>query len=65
MKISVSRDKKQRMIYELKQYGCNGCGKLSSFLDTDESMPVGWICLSRFVHYCPECAKPLKVLKEE
>ena len=54
------------MEYELKQYGCNKCGRLSDVLDPDEKLPNGWVIgESRFTHYCPECAKTIKIPEDE
>lgn len=52
------------MEYELKQYGCNKCGKLSDVLDPDAKLPKGWVIVSKLTHYCPECAKTIKIPEE-
>ena len=50
------------MDYQLVQYGCNKCGKLTEVLDLDESLPEGWTYGEGLhVHYCPECSKASKV----
>ena len=45
------------MKYDLKQYGCDECGRLTEVLDVDQPLPKGWMRYSRFTHYCPDCAK--------
>lgn len=49
------------MEYPLKQYGCDGCGKLTEVLDCDQPLPKGWT-FGDGTHecYCPECSKNLK-----
>lgn len=45
------------MEYSLKQYACNYCCTLTEVLDFYQQLPNGWVQVSRFKHYCPECAK--------
>ena len=45
------------MEYELKQYGCDKCGALTPVMDPDESLPEGWVMISKHSHLCPNCAK--------
>lgn len=47
--------------YELIQYGCDNCGRLSEVLDPDEGLPKGWVYGTTFREcLCPECAKKKK-----
>lgn len=49
------------MDYELVQYGCDNCGKVTAVLDPDAGLPKGWVMGNgRHQHYCPGCAKKLK-----
>ncbi len=49
-------------VYELIQYGCDNCGKLSAVLDPDNDFPKGWVYGDGLrTCYCPECAKKLGV----
>lgn len=46
--------------YELIQYGCDNCGKLSAVQDSDKGIPKGWVFGDNHrICYCPECAKKL------
>ena len=47
------------MRYDLVQYVCDECGKLSPVMDCDERLPKGWMVREdrHNGHYCPECAK--------
>lgn len=48
-------------VYELIQYGCDNCGKLTEVMDPDQRLPEGWVWVPETRHgiYCPECAKKL------
>ena len=49
-------------VYELIQYGCDNCGKLSAVLDPDKGIPKGWVFGENHrICYCPECAKKLGI----
>lgn len=48
------------MKYDLVQYGCDVCGTLTDVLDVDQSLPEGWVVVSRLTHLCPTCAKHIK-----
>ncbi len=48
------------MKYDLVQYGCDVCGKLTDVLDVDQSLPKGWVTVSRLTCLCPTCAKHIK-----
>lgn len=49
------------MEFELKQYQCDCCGKLTDVLDPDQKLPDGWKIIipgsDKYKHLCPECAK--------
>ena len=46
------------MKLDVVQYMCDGCGRLTDFLDPDQQLPKGWTWgSSRFIHYCPDCSK--------
>lgn len=49
------------MEFELKQYQCDCCGKLTDVLDPDQKLPDGWKVMipssDKYKHLCPECAK--------
>ena len=54
------------MKYDLVQYGCDRCGRLSPVMDPDEHMPFGWIVMmpgedKEYRHLCPICAAELKL----
>ena len=53
------------MKYDLVQYGCNECGALTDVLDIDQSLPDGWLMVSRMTHLCPACAALEKLKKQE
>lgn len=47
-------------VYDLIQYGCDSCGKLSAVQDPDEGLPKGWVFgANHRICYCPDCAKKL------
>ena len=49
------------MEFELKQYQCDCCGKLTDVLDPDQKLPDGWKVMipgsDKYKHLCPECAR--------
>lgn len=49
------------MEFELKQYQCDCCGKLTDVLDPDQKLPDGWKIMipgsDKYKHLCPECTK--------
>lgn len=49
------------MEFELKQYQCDCCGKLTDVLDPDQKLPDGWKIMipssDKYKHLCPECAR--------
>ena len=52
------------MKYDLVQYGCDKCGRLTPVLDPDDKMPLGWVLLmpgedEKYKHLCPFCAREL------
>ena len=48
--------------YELVQYSCDCCGKLSDIIepDSDQDPPKGWLKISINLSYCDKCAKHIK-----
>ena len=53
------------MKYDLVQYSCDVCGTLTSVLDVDQSLPKGWVMVSRLTHLCPRCAKHIDIEKTD
>lgn len=54
------------MKYDLVQYGCDKCGRLTPVLDPDDKMPLGWVILmpfedEKYKHLCPFCARELGI----
>lgn len=49
------------MKYDLVQYGCNMCGKLTDVLDVDQPLPKGWKAVTRFTHVCPQCVVSVQI----
>ena len=54
------------MKYDLVQYGCDHCGRLSPVLDPDEGMPFGWVLMmpgfdEKYKHLCPVCATEMNI----
>jgi hypothetical protein len=49
------------MEFELKQYQCDCCGKLTDVLDPDQKLPDGWKVMipgsDKYKHLCPECTR--------
>lgn len=49
------------MKYDLVQYGCDICGKLTDVLDVDQPLPNGWKAVTRFTHVCPQCVISVQI----
>ncbi len=49
------------MRYDLVQYGCDKCGKLTQPIEPTQKLPKGWVVVSRFTHLCPQCAELVKI----
>jgi len=53
------------MRYDLVQYGCDICGKLTDVLDVDQKLPKGWWMVSRLTHICPQCSERVEIENAE